>query len=129
MTFAMRHHLSGIALADLLALIELQCYVPNLCLLSIKMIRLFFSKLKSLLEFHYYCNICQAYIGKTNGSCPVCQKTKPKKSSYFIVVPLLSTLSSILTSTSIAFISFISKSLSSQFIYEVFESLFFWSNF
>ena len=91
-----------------------------------KMICLFFSKLKSPLEFHYYCNICPAYIGKTNGSCSVCGKTKPNKPSYFIAVPLLSTLSSILTTTSIVFIFiFFLKSILSQFIYEVFKSLFF----
>ena len=122
----MRHHLSGVALADLLALIELHCCVPNLCMLSMKMICLFFSKLKSPLEFHYYCNLCPAYIGKTNGSCSVCGKTKPNKPSYFIAVPLLSTLSSILTTTSIVFIFiFFLKSILSQFIYEVFKSLFF----
>ena len=131
MTFAMRHHLSGVALADLLALIELHCCVPDLCLLSMKMIRLFFSKLKSPLEFRYYCNICPAYIGKTNGSCPVCEITKPKKSSYFIPVPLLSTLSSILTSTSTVSISFISLSHYQVNLFMKFLShcFFFWSNF
>ena len=130
MTFAMRHHLSGVALADLLALIELHCCVPDLCLLSMKMIRLFFSKLKSPLEFRYYCNICPAYIGKTNGSCPVCGKTKTKKSSYFIPVPMLFTLSSTLTSTSIVFISFISLSHYQVNLFMKFLShCFFWSHF
>ena len=90
----------------------------------------FFSKLKSPLELHCYCDIWPACIGKTNGSCPVCGKTKPKKSSYFIVVPLLSTLSSILTSTFIVFISFISLSHYQANLFMKFLShYFFWSNF
>ena len=126
----MRNHLSGVALADLLELIELHCCVPNLCMFSMKMIGLFFSKRKSPLEFHYQCNICPAYIRKANGSCPVWGKTKLKKPSYFIVVPLLSTLSSILTSTSIVLISFISLSHYQANLFMKFLShCFFWSNF
>ena len=101
MTFAIRHHLTGIALADLLSLIEIHCLIPNLCATGITQIRKFFSKLKQPLEFHYYCENgkCASYFGTTQPSnCPVCKTKASSSSHYFIIVPLLIQIGTLLAS-------------------------------
>ena len=60
-TFAMRHQLSGTALADLLTLIDLHLIAPN-CE-SMATIHKFFKQLKNPVQFHYYCNFCYECIG------------------------------------------------------------------
>lgn len=101
MTFAVRHGLSGVALADLLILIELHCITPNLCRTSMKLLRAFFKQLRCPIELHYYCTFCRHYIGREKGPrCPnthcLQDLTIPKNSSYFVVVPLATQLCSLL---------------------------------
>ena len=50
MTFAVRHGLSGVALTDLLILIELHCITPNLCRTSMKLLRDFFKRVRCPVE-------------------------------------------------------------------------------
>ena len=89
MTFAVRHGLSGVALIDLLTLIEIHCMVPNMCKTSMKLLRGFFRQLRSQIEFHYYCKLCHEYIGlQRPEDCPnkhCLQETSD--SSYFLVIP------------------------------------------
>lgn len=101
MTFAVRHGLSGVALTDLLILIELHCIAPNLCKTSMKLLRDFFKRVRCPVELHYYCTFCLHYIGREKGShCPNTHCLKdlgmPKNSSYFIVIPLVTQLCSLL---------------------------------
>lgn len=101
MTFSVRHGLSGVALADLLILIELHCITPNLCRTSMKLLRAFFKQLRCPVELHYYCTCCHHYIGREKGphcSNAHCLKdlTIPKNSSYFVVIPLATQLCSLL---------------------------------
>ena len=61
-TFAVRHNLTGVALADLL-LIDVHLLVPNTFASSIAILRNFFKKLRNPIEYHYYCLYCFEYIG------------------------------------------------------------------
>lgn len=101
MTFAVRHGLSGVALTDLLILIELHCIAPNLCKTSMKLLRGFFKRIRCPIELHYYCTFCFHYIGREKGQyCPNAQCLKDlslqKNCSYFIVIPLATQLCSLL---------------------------------
>lgn len=112
-TFCVRHALSGVALADLLTLIELHCLLPNQCAKSTKLLREFFGKLKSPLELHYYCSFCQEYFGTQKPSCcsnAACLCDFEKKRSelcYFIVIPFINQLQAIIRGklTSVSFLA------------------------
>lgn len=62
-TFAMRNSITGVALEDLLLLIEFHLVSPNYFGHSMKLLRDFFKKLKNPIDFHYYCSFCYEYIG------------------------------------------------------------------
>ena len=91
-TFAVRHGLSGVALADLLTLIQLHCITPNLCKKSVKCLKQFFMTLEDPLEFHYYCPQCKDYIGKQINDIHLCKtcstETRKNKRTYFILIPI-----------------------------------------
>ena len=92
-TFAMRHQLSGTALADLLTLIDLNLIAPNCFSRSMATIHKFFKQLKNPVQFHYYCNFCYEYIGIHKPKCcsnKHCLRDFSSKGSlsYFIVIPL-----------------------------------------
>lgn len=103
-TFAMRHSITGVALADLLLLIEVHLISPNYFGHSMKLLRDFFKKLKNPIEFHYYCSFCYEYIGAkrhpehcTNKHC-LQDFSKKGSLAYFIVVPFINQLQSLLAS-------------------------------
>ena len=103
-TFAMRHSITGVALADLLLLIEAHLISPNYFGHSMKLLRDFFKKLKNPIEFHYYCSFCYEYIGAkrhpehcTNKHC-LQDLSKKGSLAYFIVIPFINQLQSLLTS-------------------------------
>ena len=60
-TFAMRHSIVGVALADLLLLIEVHLISPNYFAHSMKLLHDFFKKLKNPIELHFFCLF--EYIG------------------------------------------------------------------
>ena len=92
-----RHHLTGAAVEDLIALVEAHMIIPNLCRKTMKLIRKFVGKLRGKAVFHYYCEKCFTYIGINKKEvCSIC-KTKLKNDSYFLVVPLLTNLQSLFT--------------------------------
>lgn len=62
-TFAMRHGLTGLALADLLTLINIHLVAPNCFAKSTSVLNRFFRQLKKPVEYHYYCSFCYQYIG------------------------------------------------------------------
>ena len=94
-TFCIRHALSGVALSDLLTLVELHCLLPNHCAKTTKLLREVFGKLKSPIELHYYCSFCQEYFGTKKPSCcsnTACLLDSEKKRSelqYFIIIPFI----------------------------------------
>ncbi|XP_020614052.1 uncharacterized protein LOC110052285, partial [Orbicella faveolata] len=100
-TFAMRHSITGVALADLLVLIEVHLISPNCFGHSMKLLHDFFKKLKNPIEFHYYCSFVE-YIGAkrhpehcTNKHC-LKDFSKEGSLAYFIVVPFITQLQSLL---------------------------------
>ena len=100
MSFGMRHQLTGVALSDLLVLIELHCLLPNLCRKSLRSIQSYFCNLKQPLEFHYYCQkqTCMKYFGQSNIlRCTTCGEDCSVP-AYFIMIPLANQLTSILSS-------------------------------
>lgn len=99
MSFAMRHGLSGQALADLLVLIELHCVIPNVFRKTVQMFTSYFRDLGSPIEYHYYCCTCLTYIGLNKSSCPCCKNlSESRKSiSYFIIIPIIYQLQSLLS--------------------------------
>lgn len=96
-SFAMRHSLTGEALADLLMLVELHCLAPNLCQRNLKTFMAFFCSFRSPLQFHYYCEKCYLYHGIVKQDiCQNCHtSTKRKSTAYFLVIPLVSQLSTL----------------------------------
>lgn len=102
-TFAMRHNLTGLALADLLTLINVHLLVPNCFAKSTAVLNCFFRQLRKPIEYHYYCSFCYQYIGLKKISCcsnKYCLTDFSKKGalSYFIVLPLAVQLHSLLAS-------------------------------
>lgn len=101
-TFAVRHGLSGVALSDLLTLIELHCLLPNCCANTTKLLRDFFNQLKSPIQLHYYCSFCHEYFGAekptkcANTACLLDFTKKGSHLHYFIVIPFLNQLQAII---------------------------------
>ena len=102
-TFAMRHNLSGLALADFLMLVNVHLVVPNCFAKSTAVLNRFFRQLKKPIEYHYYCCSCYQYIGLKKTSCCsnkycLAEFTKKGAEAYFIVLPLVTQLQSLLAS-------------------------------
>ena len=110
MAFVVRHKLSGVALEDLLELIHLHCPKPNKCITEMKEFQLFFQALKHPIVKHYYCPniICKVYIGSSEPEggtkCAVCA-TSLCCSAYFIEIPVMEQLKTILSRMFIIFCS------------------------
>lgn len=106
MAFSIRHKLSGIALEDLLELIQLHCPKPNKCITELKEFHMFFQALKHPILKHYYCPnvICKVYIGTSQpgnaAKCAVCG-TPLCGSAYFIEIPIMEQLQTILSGKTI----------------------------
>ena len=102
MAFSVHHKLSGVALEDLLELIQLYCPKPNKCITELKEFQLFFQALKHPIVKHYYCpNLsCKLYVGtlkpENTSKCPVCG-TPLCSSAYFIEIPIVEQLRTILS--------------------------------
>ena len=58
MTFALKHKLSGIAIRDLLSLVDMHCLVPNPLLKSLFKFKQYFQSLKNPLKKHYFYSKC-----------------------------------------------------------------------
>lgn len=101
-TFAVRHAISGVALCDLLTLIELHCLLHNCCTNTTKLLREFFNKLKSLIQLHYCCSFCQEYFGTdkptrcTNTVCLLDFTMTGSQLHCFIVIPFVNQLQAII---------------------------------
>ena len=112
MAFAVRHKLSGVALEDLLELIHLHCPKPNNCITEMKEFQSFFQALRHPILKHYYCPniVCKVYIGtsepESGTKCAVCATTLCC-SAYFIEIPVMEQLKTILTRMFIALCSFL----------------------
>ena len=104
-SFAIRHSLTGLALADLLTLVSLHCALPNQCASSMDLVKKFFMKLKNPIQFHYYCSFCMEYQGLSLADDKLCKNrsclkdlSKKEMSSYFIIIPLICQLRDLIES-------------------------------
>jgi len=107
LSYALRHSLTGVALSDLLDLINIHC--PENVLTSK---HLFLKELKPIqghLECHIYCPNCEYYIGDqvTEGQCSVCNSTWDRNSSlkngnFFLYLPIQTQLEHLLQREDIA---------------------------
>lgn len=108
LSFVLRHGLTGMALSDLLDLINIHC--PENTQLTSK--HLFLKELKPVeghLQCHIYCPNCEYYIGDQDneGQCVVCHTTWDKNSSlkngnFFIYLPIQTQLENLLQREDIA---------------------------
>ena len=97
LSYAVKHHISGVALQDLIDLINLHC--PNSLPTSKYLFGNSFTGYKGVTEFHFYCS-CEVYLG-SGDSCPDrchhCGKAfdsneSLKNGKFFMVMPLSSQL-------------------------------------
>ena len=93
-SLSFRHHISGVALVDLLSLIEIHMVSDNIFKASIKFIRKSFMKARGVITLHYFCNGCLSYVGIESVARSVC-KNGSKNNSYFVVIPLFENLQSL----------------------------------
>lgn len=108
LSFVLRHGLTGMALSDLLDLINIHC--PENTQLTSKY--LFLKELKpveSHLQCHIFCPNCEYYIGDQDaeGQCVVCKTTWNKNNSlkngnFFIYLPIQTQLEHLLQREDIA---------------------------
>lgn len=92
MTFALTHHLSGAALSDLLALVNLHCTVDVPVLQSLYKFKHHFNYKDLPLKYHYYCPKCSTMVDSDESTeCPnsACgHDFKESKPSFFITIPI-----------------------------------------
>ena len=103
MTLAIRHKLTGDALADVIKLIDLHC-IPGPNSHSIKTLRelkSFFADSKEALNQLFYCNYCFCLLPTEHTSvCPICATDLDAISTakrYFVVLPIKQQLSRFLS--------------------------------
>ena len=102
MTLAIRHKLTGDALADVIKLIDLHC-IPGPNSHSIKTLRelkSYFADFKESLDLCYYCNYCYCLLPSEHTPvCPICDTDLGSSAakSYFVVLPIEHQLSKFLS--------------------------------
>ena len=92
MTLAIRHKLTGEALADIIKLIDLHC-IPGTQSFSIKTLRelkSYFVNSKEMLDVLYYCSCCFGLLTEECDFCPFCHTdlSSPSAKRYFLVLPI-----------------------------------------
>ena len=107
LAYSMHFKLSGAALAHVITLIRLHCPIVNNCIKSLYMFKKFFHGLRPDLKFHYYCNYCcLSPCNKDSTECcnTFCHHGPGKeaiKKDYFLELPIIGQLQSILKRTEI----------------------------
>ena len=95
-TYSVSRGLNGVASADLLTLMHLNCVTPDLCKKSMKCLKQFFMALKDPFEYHYYYPQCKEYICKTITDpyfCMTCNTETRKRNHKYFVIKLAGSLS------------------------------------
>ncbi|XP_063961852.1 uncharacterized protein LOC129268704 isoform X2 [Lytechinus pictus] len=106
LAFAMKHHITGVALQDLIDLINLHC--PHSLPQSKYLFNNVFHTFKDTCQFHFYCN-CMKYLGKRGELPEICDKcgeeidedNKVKEGKFFLVFPLADQLQYLLEHTEV----------------------------
>ncbi|XP_034245517.1 uncharacterized protein LOC117647730 [Thrips palmi] len=91
LTFILTHKLTGLALGDLLSLIELHCGPDNLCVRTTYMFKKYFKMIgKDFINCCYYCSVCQVPLERKDSICPICNGQHDI--AYFIEFPIATQL-------------------------------------
>ncbi|XP_041469957.1 uncharacterized protein LOC121419571 [Lytechinus variegatus] len=106
LSYAVKHHLSGVALQDLIELINLHC--PNTLPSSKYLFHGTLTDYKGLCQFHFYCK-CKMYIGCGDDIQFICnecgaefsREESIKGGQFFIVLPLAQQLHHLLQYTEV----------------------------
>lgn len=94
LTFILTHKLTGLAVSDLLSLIEMHCGPDNLCLRSNYMFKKYFRMIgKNLIMCCYYCSNCQVPLQRQDSICRECAGQHDV--AYFIQFPISDQLKSL----------------------------------
>lgn len=98
MSFAVTHQLTGAALKDLLALIDIHCLVPNPLIKSLYKFKQYFLNLRNPLKKHYYCPKCTIAITTDCVICPntTCnQQLSQQDKPFFLELSIIDQLKSL----------------------------------
>lgn len=94
--FVLRHGLTGVATIDLLALIELHCLLPNICVTNYRVYQDFFKRFQMPSVHHYYCKKCYAALGTVKpDACHICNSNNM---DFFISLSISNQISEIFSS-------------------------------
>ena len=87
MTFVMTHKITGVALKDLLSLIDIHCLKPHRLIQSLYKFKQYFSSMRTPLIHHYYCSQCSTSVGPECKKCPnaLCQSEISDQNKCFFL--------------------------------------------
>lgn len=90
LAFAVRHNLSGAAIADLLQLISIQLPKSNNMMKTLYFFKKYFSNLQAPVKLHYYCSECYSQLADDKTKCvnAANHKSKKIKVSFFLEIEL-----------------------------------------
>ena len=101
MTLAIRHKLTGDALADVIKLIDLHCIPgPNHSIKTLRELKSYFADSKEALDLFYYCKYCYCLLPTEHiPVCPICDTDLGSSAakSYFVALPIEHQLSKFLS--------------------------------
>ena len=95
MSFFLSHQLTGSALGDLLALIDLHCPKPNNCFKSLFKFKKYFADYQFPLLKHFYCDKCYEKLDSKDSICE--QDNTHEGVSYFVEIPLMHQIRSLMS--------------------------------
>ena len=87
MTFVMTHKITGMALKDLLSLIDIHCLMPHHLIQSLYKFKQYFSSVRTPLMHYYYCSNCNTSINLECKMCPneLCQSEISEQNKCFFI--------------------------------------------
>lgn len=87
MTFVMTHKITGVALKDLLSLIDIHCLMPHRLIQSLYKFKQYFSYVRTPLMNYYYCSNCSTSVSRECKKCPnaLCQAEISEQNRCFFI--------------------------------------------
>ena len=86
-TFVMTHKITGVALKDLLSLIDIHCLMPHRLIQSLYKFKQYFRYVKTPLMHYYYCSNCSTSVNPECKKCPnvLCQSEVSEQNRCFFI--------------------------------------------
>lgn len=87
MTFVMTHKITGVALKDLLSLIDIHCLMPHRLIRSLYKFKQYFRSVQTPLMHYYYCSNCSTSVNPECKKCPnvLCQSEISEQNRCFFI--------------------------------------------